>query len=290
MTPDRLAELTKVRAEDPGAIGRAAAARQTRPLVRGDGRLLIVAADHPARGVLSIGSDAMAMGDRGDLLDRLMTALSDSRVDGVLGTPDIIDDLLLLGALDDRIAIGSMNRGGLPGSAYEFDDRFTGYDAPAIARDNLDGGKLLIRINPRDAATISTLESSAHAVTSLAAHQRMAMVEPFMVGDDGRNDLSAEAVVRSVAIASALGTTSAHTWLKIPVIEDMARVARATTLPLLLLGGESKGADTDAMFAAWANALAQPAVRGLVVGRNLLYPADGDVAGAVATAAGLLGR
>ena len=64
-------------------------------------------------------------------------ALSRPGVDGVLGTADIIEDLLLLGALDDKVVIGSMNRGGLAGTVFEIDDRFTGYDAAAIARDGL---------------------------------------------------------------------------------------------------------------------------------------------------------
>jgi hypothetical protein len=42
------------------------------------------------------------------------------------------------------------------------------------------------------------------------------------------------------------------------------------------------------VFATWAAALALPGVQGLTVGRTLLYPADGDVASAVATAASLL--
>ena len=50
-------------------------------------------------------------------------------MNGVLGTPDVLEDLLLLGALDDKVVIGSMNRGGLAGTAFEIDDRFTAYDA-----------------------------------------------------------------------------------------------------------------------------------------------------------------
>jgi hypothetical protein len=38
----------------------------------------------------------------------------------------------------------------------------------------------------------------------------------------------------------------------------------------------------------WAKALALPTVRGLVIGRSLLYPPDDDVAAAVDNAAGLL--
>ena len=82
-------------------------------MIRGDGRLFIVAADHPARGALAVGKNATAMANRYDLLERMAIALSRPGVDGVLGTPDIIDDLAALGLLDDKIIVGSMNRGGL---------------------------------------------------------------------------------------------------------------------------------------------------------------------------------
>ena len=60
----------------------------------------------------------------------------------------------------------------------------------------------------------------------------------------------------------------------------------ASTLPAVLLGGEVT--DADAAFAAWGKALALPTAQGLVVGRSLLYPHDGDVAKAVDTAVSLL--
>ena len=90
---------------------------------------MIIAADHPARGALRAGDRPLAMADRGDLLDRLCVALSRPGVNGVLGTPDVLEDLLLLGVLDGKVVIGSMNRGGLAGTAFEMDDRFTAYDA-----------------------------------------------------------------------------------------------------------------------------------------------------------------
>ena len=76
---------------------------------------MIIAADHPARGALRAGERRMAMADRAELLDRLSLALSRPGVNGVLGTADVIEDLLLLGALDDKVVVGSMNRGGLAG-------------------------------------------------------------------------------------------------------------------------------------------------------------------------------
>jgi hypothetical protein len=49
-------------------------------------------------------------------------------VDGLLATADIVEDLLLLGALENKVVLASMNRGGLQGSVFEMDDRLTGYD------------------------------------------------------------------------------------------------------------------------------------------------------------------
>ena len=51
----------------------------------------------------------------------------------------------------------------------------------------------------------------------------------------------------------------------------------STTLPTLLLGGDPDGSPEET-YASWRAALALPSVRGLVVGRTLLYPPDDDVA------------
>jgi DhnA family fructose-bisphosphate aldolase class Ia len=279
-----LRAMTSTRLQDPGAIKTAAARRKRRASLVGEsGRLMIIAADHPARGALRVGEDPLAMADRGDLLRRLAIALTRPGVDGFLGTPDMVEDLLLMGALDDKVVLGSMNRGGLAGTAFEIDDRMTAYDAAAIAAMGYDGGKMLTRIDPDDPASVATLEACAHAVTDLASHHLMAMVEPFIshrVGGRVRNDLSPEAVIRSATVAAGLGTTSAHTWLKLPVVDDMDRVAAATTLPVMLLGGEAS-VDQPETFERWQQALKQPTVVGMIVGRALLYPPDGDVAAAV---------
>jgi hypothetical protein len=282
--------IADARARTPGSVAEAAAKRQRRPWLGPAGRLMLIAADHSARGMLGAGRRPMAMASRADLLDRILVALARPGVDGILGTADIIDDLLLLRALEDKVVLGSMNRAGLPGSVFEIDDRFTGYSARAIAEARLDGGKMLLRIDPQDPRTASALEACAAAVSDLAEQQLVAVIEPFMaqrVKGKVINDLSPEAVIRSVAIASGLGTTSAYSWLKIPVVDDMDRIAEAFTLPALLLGGDV-GDRPDEMFARWQQALALPNVYGLVIGRNLLYPPDDDVAGAVDTAVSLL--
>lgn len=293
MSSPSITDLTQVRATTPEAIAQAAAARTRRPLLGENGRMMIVAADHPARGALAAGDNPLAMGNRVDLLERLCIALQRPGVDGVLGTADILEDLLLLGALENKVVIGSMNRGGLAGADFELDDRFTGHRAADIERLRFDAGKLLLRLDYSDPGSLNTMCGAANAVNELAERGLMAMVEPFLsrrIDGKVRNDLSVEAVARSIAIASGLGGTSAHTWLKVPVVDDIDQIGRAleaTTLPTVLLGGEVS-ADPGATHERWHKALQLPNVRGLVVGRTLLYPHDDDVAGAVDAAVGLL--
>lgn len=288
--PRRYESITRQRLEDPASVQRAASLRRKHAGPVLGRQNFIIAADHPARGALSVGKCATAMADRRQLLDRLQIALQNPACDGVLASPDILDDLLLLGALEGKLVFGSMNRGGLTGLVNEIDDRFTGHSAAALAALGADGGKMLTRISYEDPDTVKTLAATADAVSDLARHQLVAMVEPFISKRaEGKvvNDLRPEAVIKSMGIASGLGETSAYTWLKIPVVQEMERVMAATTLPTVLLGGDPSGSP-DEVFASWQAALALPSVQGLTVGRTLLYPEDGDVAAAVATAASLL--
>jgi hypothetical protein len=284
-------QITDTRVHEPTAIVRAAAKRvKARSLVGETGKAMIIAADHPARGSLRSGVRPMAMADRIDLLDRLCTALSRPGVTGVLATADILEDLLLLGVLDGKTVFGSMNRAGLAGASFELDDRFTAYDAATVAAMGFDGGKMLLRMDYADDRTVPTLASGAQAINELAGAGLVAMVEPFIsrrVDGVVTNDLSPDAVTKAISIASGLGRTSAYTWLKVPVVAEMDRVMAASTLPALLLGGEVSS-DPDATYARWSAALRLPTVRGLVVGRSLLYPADDDVVAAVDTAVSLL--
>jgi hypothetical protein len=288
-----ISDLVTVRSRHPEAIAEAAARRVRRPLLGGSGRLLIIAADHPARGSLGVGGRRLAMANRADLLRRLTLALSRPGVDGVLATADILDDLLLLGALEGKVAMGSMNRGGLAGASFELDDRFTGYRPRDLDRLRFDAGKLLLRIDYQDPGSLATMHHTARVIDEMAERRLPVFVEPFISRRvDGRlaNDLGAEAVTTSLSIASGLGGSSAYTWLKVPVTDDaeqMAAVLESSTLPAVLLGGDVDR-DPDRVYGRWQTALRLPTVQGLVAGRSLLYPADDDVARAVDTAAALL--
>lgn len=295
MTPlaSSVAELVRLRMYRPEAVAEAAARRQRRPLVGPSGRLMIIAADHPARGALAVGDRELAMANRFELLERLCLALSRPGVDGVLAGADVLDDLLLLGALENKVVIGSMNRGGLAGASFELDDRFTGHRPIDLARLGFDAGKLLLRIDYDDPGSLNTMHTAARTIDEMADHRLPVFVEPFLcrrVDGRVRNDLGATAVTTSIAIASGLAGTSAYTWLKVPVTDnpdDMARVMETSTLPAVLLGGDV-GGDLDGAYEKWRGALRLPTVQGLVVGRSLLYPVNGDVAAAVDTAVGLL--
>jgi hypothetical protein len=238
--------------------------------------------------MLGVGDDQFAMADRRKLLDALLTALDNSQVDGVLGSADVIDELALLGALDNKLVFGTMNRGGIMGASWELNDRMTAYTPQDIAARGLDGGKVLLRLADDDAGTGPTIEACAKAVTQMADLKLPIMVEPlpYTGGDGGPAKYidDNDKLLRAVSIASGLGSSSAYTWLKVPAGSQVERMMAATTLPGLILGG-TPGPDPEATYASWERAMKVPNVRGLVVGRSLLFPKDGDVVGAIARAA-----
>lgn len=290
--PNRYQQLTEVRLHHPEEIERAARARAGFAGLANGEQVFIIAADHTARGASSVGGRSGVMADRYGLLDRLLAALSNPGCRGVLASPEILDDLLLLGALDGKLVIGSVNRAGLAGASFEVDDRRTGHTAQGIEDRRFDGAKVLSRICLGDAATPARLEAIAEWVDDLAGRHLIAMLEPFMAAwRQGRlvNQLDPDSEISAIQIASALGSFSAYTWLKVPCVKDMERVMRATTLPTVLLGGDSDD-DMEGLLDDWGRALQVPGVIGLTVGRRLLYPEDDDVTAAVQAAVDILNK
>ena len=64
-----------------------------------------------------------------------------------------------------------------------------------------------------------------------------------MVHRDGKYsiDRRAEAIAPLVCAAAALGNSSANTWLKLPACPNAEIVSKATTLLMVILGGEVEG-------------------------------------------------
>lgn len=293
LQPAAYAELMEARVREPKALQRALVGRARRSIPGVDGRLMLLAADHTARGMLGVGSDPLAIADRFTLLDRLVRGLAVDGVDGVMASADILEELAFLGVLEGRLAIGTMNRGGIIGAKWELDDRLTAYDSEHIASMGLDGGKTLLRIEDTDPGLPPTLEMVARLTTELADLGLMSLIEPlpYLKNEHGgaHLDHSEERLIKVVAIASGLGSSSAFTWLKIPATANPDRVAAATSCPILLLGGDA-GAQWEQVFARWEQALAVPNIRGLVPGRALLYPDSLTVEEAVGRAARLVHR
>jgi hypothetical protein len=250
---------------------------------------VLAALDHPARGVNEIRGDALAMGDRHQYLARARRVLDDPDLDGIVATPDVLEELLILSHLqrrkrgrsflDGRVLVGSMNRGGLAGTAFEMDDTFTSMSARRIAQLRFDGGKMMYRLDPQDPASGRTIAACAEALNDLGRHGLAGFLEPLGVTHQGQSYTpakDADTLVRQCGIAAGLGDSSLHLWLKVPIVPDLERVCRATTLPLLLLGGPARGTPEETLRDFAGGLAAGARVRGAIIGRNLLYPGDAD--------------
>jgi DhnA family fructose-bisphosphate aldolase class Ia len=284
-----LAKITQLRMDDPGYPAQIAKSRKRREILSSDGRLNILAADHPARRVTKVGDDALRMADRHSYLARIVRVLQCVMVDGVMASMDILEDLMVLHALfaeaggpallDNRLLIASLNRGGLAGTSWEMDDPITGPSASKCASMGLDGAKLLLRICDEELGSLKTLLDCARAITEMNALRLPTFLEPLPVAKSNggyRVVKTSEALAKIVGVASALGDSSSYLWLKLPYCENYEVVARSTTLPILLLGGESVGDATPLLREIEAGLNSGSNVRGALVGRNVLYPGAED--------------
>jgi DhnA family fructose-bisphosphate aldolase class Ia len=281
--------ITNVRVRQPALADGEADRRARRGTPAPDGKLVILAADHPGRASLKIQDDPVAMADRYELLARILRVLSHPGVDGVMSTPDLVEDLLILGGLirerggqsplDQRLLLGCMNRGGLPGSAWEMDDRFTGFTTRRMLVLGMDGGKFMVRIDPTDRGSLTTIEGCVRAINELAEAGLLSFLEPLpVVRENGAYKVvrTARALIDAVSVASSWGASSLYTWIKLPTCPEFERVARATTLPIALLGGEAVGDARPVLGDLRRGMTAGANVRGAMIGRNVLYPGADD--------------
>jgi DhnA family fructose-bisphosphate aldolase class Ia len=296
-----LARLIDTRVQHPDFAWNASQVRSRRKHIAPDGKLNIVAADHPARNVSNVGPQVLGMADRRDYLARMLRVLMCESVDGIMATMDILEDLLSIdgflretGAptfLDDRVLIASMNRGGLAGSSWELDDPMTGATPATCQAWRLDGAKVLLRVDPSEPASLKTLVACAQAINETNALGLPMFLEPLPVVKSDKGYVvmkTAEALAKLAGVSSALGESSRYLWLKLPYCDGYEAVARATTLPILLLGGESAG-DPAPFLKQLSLAMAAGAnVRGALVGRNVLYPGDEDPLTIAAAAGGIV--
>lgn len=283
--------ITEVRLGKPQAIKDAVQARKRRQTLTVDGRLVIVAADHPGRRVTAVGANPAAMGDRMDYLGRIIRTMLGRGVDGLMATPDILEEVLLFdyllkekgatGILDDKVLIGSMNRSGLAGVEYEMDDRMTAMSPEHLVELGCDGGKMLLRLDPGKYSrySIATMDYCAKAISECRKLGIPTFIEPLPVEETDQGYkvvMRADPLIQVMGVASALGGSSHDMWIKVPYVEEYDRVVKATTLPILMLGGASREnplrtiRDFEQGLGEGAN------VRGVMVGRNVLYCGKDD--------------
>ena len=273
--PERILNaITDVRVNEPEAVLEEAEKRVRREALTRDGKLTILAADQAARLVTEAKGEPVAMGDRLELLGRVLRVIAVSDFDGVVGTPDLVEDLLIVnhlvkdkggpGFLDEKVILGSMDLSG------GMDNRFASFTAEAIERMRLDGAKLTLRLEEDEIASNRDIERCAEAIVEL---NRLG-VPVFLKALPAKMD--AEALVKIISIASALGDSSVRTWLMIPYCQGYERVARATALPILMVGDEATG-DPRGMLEGFAQGMRSGAnVRGVSVGREVLLPGRDD--------------
>jgi DhnA family fructose-bisphosphate aldolase class Ia len=290
-----------LRAKDPVAVYKATQTRQPRKsFLPPDGRLLLLAADHPGRGLISLGDDALRLADRRDYLARLVRVLLGGAFDGVMGTPDVLEELCIIqqilrenngpAFLDGKIFVASANRGGVIGSEFEMDDTFTAFTADRAKHLGCDALKVSLKLDLESKGSGRTLEHIASFIGRCNDAAMPVFLEccPVSRGQGGHYEtvFEIEAFAQALCIASALGETSTRTWLRVPYFEGLERALAAVSLPVVIQGGPPRAGVADLLREVEGFMRSCPTVRGVMMGRPILFPGDDDplaVAAAIET-------
>lgn len=279
-------QISYLKAFEPGRIEKAAAKRL--PPSKMPQQLVLAAADHNARMITAYRDDPVGLSDRHVYLARLIRMLQSPEVNGVEATADIIEDLLLADALlaeagaaaflSDKLLIGTVNRGGLKGAAWEMDDFCGCYTVERIAALGLDGVKFMLRINPEDVSSRQTLQYCAETINRAHSCHLPVFIEVLQIkteatGFSVRTDLVS--LCQSLGVTAALGCTTAQKWLEVPLGPDYARALAATTCPILVVPDEAEHEPLPIVREYTKEKGLAANVRGILLGRNVMYY-DGD--------------
>lgn len=286
LSPNEFQKITEHRVHSPEFAEEVAKNRKRRTSFTIDGKVNIVAADHPARGSLAVGDEVFAMANRHDLLARLISTLKCETVDGVLASMDILEELLIVhgemqkndeGFLDHKLLITSLNRGAIPGSVWELNDPITAANSETCIRFGIDAAKMLLRVDMTSDDTLKTILACADGVRDMNRHNLPVFLEPLPVkrADNLYQVIKkADDLIPLLTLTAALGDYSRNIWLKIPFVEEFDRVTDSTTLPVVILGGDRNG--ENGMLESVKRAMQSGhQVRGAMLGRNVLYPEQG---------------
>jgi DhnA family fructose-bisphosphate aldolase class Ia len=193
---------------------------------------LVLAADHRARGVMTIERNA-------EYVQALREALP--HCDGILASAEPLGALARTGAIaPGQSTYLSLNRTGLARTVFELDDRLVASVSRA-AEDGWTGIKLMTRIDPADPGGAVALELLGRVLEDARSARLEALIEPVM-WREGSMSRSTDDIVLAAVIAHDLGAP----LLKVPVpdvppgearIEAVARVTASVGVPVLFLGG-----------------------------------------------------
>ena len=237
---------------------------------------LILAADHRARGVMTIERYE-------DYLEAITAALP--CCDGILASIQPLRDLADSEVLrSDQRTYLSLNRTGLAGSAFELDDRLVA-SVERAADDGWFGVKHMTRIDLGNPLTAPALELLGRVLEEARLAGLDVLVEP-LCWRDGAVARDTDSIVFAAVVAHDLGSPV----LKVPVPDAAAGGARAEAVrrvvesvgsPVLFLGGPRSS--RDAMLDEVRDVMAGGAA-GLAIGRAVLQDPDpGAVAAELAT-------
>lgn len=229
---------------------------------------IILAADHRARGVLTVERYA-------DYVGALTAALP--HCDGILASAQPLGDLAAAGALAGRRTYLSLNRTGLAGSAFELDDRLVATVGRAAA-EGWTGVKHMTRIDVADPATAPALELLGRVLEEAEEAGLEALVES-LTWRDGRMARDVESIVYAAVVAHDMGAPV----LKVPVpdvepgqarVDAVGRICGSVGVPVLFLGGP-RGVEggRDAVLSEVRDAMAGGAA-GLAIGRTVYQDPD----------------
>jgi DhnA family fructose-bisphosphate aldolase class Ia len=219
-------------------------------------RRLILAADHRARGVITIERYA-------DYLGALQDALP--YCDGVLATAQPLRDLKVT---PDQQTYLSINRTGLAGSVFELDDRLVATVAGA-KRDGWTGIKHMTRIDLTSSLTAGALELLGRVIEESRAAGLDALIES-VPWKDGRMDHDVDAIVHAAVVAHDMGAP----LLKVPIpnganrTAEVERIVASVGVPVLFLGGPAHDILDE------VGDVMRGGAAGMAVGRAIFQAAD----------------
>ena len=238
----------------------------TDPVLAADGRTVVLAADHRARGIVTMERYA-------DYVAALRAALP--MCDAVMASAQPLGDLVRDGVAPGQATLLSLNRTGLAGTAFELDDRLVATVAGAAAS-GYTGVKVMTRVDRTDARGAEQLEMLGHVIEQARAATLSCLVEP-LTWTDGVMDRTVDGIIWSAVIAHDMGAP----LLKVPVpgvaagaerVEAVQRVVESVGVPVLFLGGP-RVRDRDDVLAEVADVMAGGAA-GMAIGRAVYQDPD----------------